>query len=204
MINCLIFDTVFYNCFIIYRIWGRLKGVNQKKNQDQQTPLERMVEGFLKGEIGPRKVEGIHPEDFQIIIDSIAHLFFFQKSKNGGKLGIEGLADYDGMRVEFSDVHAYPAIKKDRKSNYKIIVLPDIKDSEEAKQLRAREAIKEFDCLEVVEKYELCLRIFHTFSESELITLAREYDPLKRDTSALELRLNERAKKRAQGTHGQE
>ena len=111
--------------------------MNQKKNQDQQTPLERMVEGFLKGEIGPRKVEDIHPEDFQIIIDSIAHLFFFnQKSKKGSKLGIEGFADYDGMRVEFSDDVAYPAIRKDRKANYKIIVLPDIKDSEEAKQLR--------------------------------------------------------------------
>ena len=178
--------------------------MNHSKDHEQQTPLERMLEGFLKGEVGPRKVEDIHPEDFQIIIDSIAHLFFFQKSKKGGKLGIEGFADYDGLRVEFSDSLDYPAIKKDRKTNYKIIVLPDTKDSEEAKQIRAREAIKEFDCLEVVEKYELCLRIFHSFSESELIILAKEYDPLKRDTSALELRLRERAKKRGRGTHGQE
>lgn len=37
-----------------------------------------------------------------------------------------------------------------------------------------------------------------TFSEPELVTLAKEYDPLKRDTSMLERRLGERAKKRTE------
>lgn len=168
------------------------------KNSGGATPFERMVEGLLRGELGPRKVEDIHPEDFQIILDAIANLFFNQKSKKGSKLGIEGFADYDGTKIEFSKDVQYPAIRKDRKNNYKVIVLPDHGDAEDIKQLRVRDAIKDFDCLEAVEKYELCLRIFHTFSEPELVTLAKEYDPLKRDTSLLERRLRERAKKRTE------
>jgi hypothetical protein len=170
--------------------------MTSEKDRSEATPFERMVEGILQGDLGPRKVEDIHPEDFQIILDAIAHLFFHQKSKKGCKLGVEGFADYDGTKVEFSKEIQYPAIRKDRKNNYKIIVLPDHGDAEDVKQLRVRDAIKDFDCLEAVEKYELCLRIFHTFSEPELITLAREYDPLKRDISALEKRLRERAKRR--------
>jgi len=165
---------------------------------NKPTPFERMIEEFLHGEGGSRKVEDIHPQDFQIILDAIAHLFFNQKSKKGGKLGIEGFADYDGTKVEFSSEIQFAAIRKDRNDNFKIIVLPDNGDSDETKRFRVREAIKEFNCLEAVEKYELCLRIFHTFSEPELIVLAKEYDPLKRNIAPLEKRLHERARRRAE------
>lgn len=161
-----------------------------------ETPFAKLLETTLRGEIGHRKVEDIHPLDFEIIIDAIAWRFFNRFSTKEKKLGIESFADYDGIKIEFSKDTQYAAIKKDRSGNFKIIVLPDNSDPEEIKQHRAKEALKEFDCLETVEKYELCLRIFHTFNEPELIQIAH-HDPLKRDTTDLEKRLIERAKRRS-------
>ena len=171
------------------------------KHPSDPTPFERMVEGILHGEVGHHKVEDVHPEDFKIIADAIAHLFFNQHSnEKGTKLGVEGFVDYAGTKIEFSNDVRYPATRKDPTGNYKIIVLPDSGQSEDMKQILAREALKDFDSLEAVGKYDLCLRIFHTFSEPELILLAKEYDPLKRDTSLLEKRLRERAQRRADGS----
>jgi len=164
-------------------------------NQDK-SPFERMMGTMLSGNVQLPKLEDIHPEDFRIILDATISLFFTQSSKKGRKLGFESLTDYEGTKIEFSKTIKYPITKKDRKNHYKIVVLPDFDQPEEVKYIQAKEALKEFDCLETVEKYELCLRIIHTFSEEELIRLAKEFDPLKRETTKLEKRLNQRAAKR--------
>lgn len=163
---------------------------------EEESPFERMLGRMLSGDVRSPKIEDIHPEDFRLLMDAIVTLFFNQNTKKGRKVGLEGLTDYEGVRTEFSSDIQYPFTRKDRIDNFKVIVLPENDSSEELKQLRVRETLKEFDCLETVEKYELCLRILHTFSEKELIELAKQHDPFKRDTSKLEERLNHRALKR--------
>lgn len=170
--------------------------VMNDKDAKEESPFERMLKGFLKGDGRFQKIEDIHPEDFRIIMDAIVSLFFNQNSKKGRKVGLEGLTDYEGTKIEFSKFMKYTSTKKDRTDGYKVIVLPDKDYSEDIKQLLAKEAIKEFDCLETVEIYELCLRVFHTFSEEELILLASKHDPLKRDVTNLKERLRIRAEKR--------
>lgn len=162
---------------------------------DAKSPFEKMMSGMLTGDGRLQKIEDIHPDDFRILMDAIVTLFFNQNTKKGRKVGLEGLTDYEGVRIEFSRSIQYPCSRKDRIDNYKVIVLPETDSSEELKQIRAREALKEFDCLETVEKYELCLRIFHSLSEKDLIILAKLHDPLKRDISKLEERLSLRASK---------
>lgn len=163
---------------------------------NKSSPFERLLTNILEDGRSQRKVENFHPEDFRVIMDAIVTLFFNQSGKKGKKVGLEGLADYEGTKIEFSQTVQYPTTRKDRVDGYKVIVLPDANLSEEDKLLLAKEAIKEFDCLESVEIYELCLRIFHSFSEEELIVLASKFDPLKRDTADLIERLRVRAQNR--------
>ena len=170
--------------------------MTKDKDTSEQTPFERMVDQILHGK-GKRTVDDISPEDFLIVLDAIANLFFNQKSGAGDTAGIEGFAEDNGLQIEFSRDLKYPATRKAPKGFSKIIVLPDNGDSEETKELRARQALKEFDCLGAIRKYELCVRIFHTFAEAELIELARKYDPLHRDTTQLAQRLTERAERRS-------
>lgn len=165
------------------------------KKKDEKSPFEKLMNSILTSS-GVKKVEDIHPEDFKIIMDAIVTLFFEHDHQPGKKLGLEGMTDYKGVKIEFSSDVKYPSIKRDRVENYKIIVLPEDGLREDSKIMVAKEALKEFDCLETIEKYELCLRIFNSFSEKELSTLARDYDPYKRDIKKLEERLLERAKRR--------
>ncbi len=159
------------------------------------SPFEKLMTGILTSG-GLRKVEDIHPEDFKIIMDAIFTLFFSHSTSGEQKLGLEGMTDYQGIKIEFSKDLKYPSIKKDHNEKYKIIVLPENNESEDSKLLIAKEALKEFDCLETIEKYELCLRIFNSFGEKELSILAKEYDPYKRNTQKLEERLKQRASNR--------
>lgn len=165
------------------------------KKKEEKSPFEKMMNTLLATS-GVKKVEDIHPEDFKIIMDAIVTLFFEHDHLPGKKLGLEGMTDYKGVKIEFSPDAKYPFVKRDRLENYKIIVLPEEGQHENSKILAAKEALKEFDCLETIEKYELCLRIFNSFSERELSILAKEYDPYKRDSKQLEERLLERAKRR--------
>jgi hypothetical protein len=160
-------------------------------NEDK-SPFEKLISGIFTTN-GVRKIEDIHPEDFKIIMDAICTLFFSHSGSGEKKLGLEGLTDYSGIRVEFSPDINYPSIRRDRVKNFKIVVLPETNQTEEAKIIIAKEALKEFDCLETIEKYELCLRIFNSFSEKELFILARDYDPYKRDVTKLQERLKNRA-----------
>jgi hypothetical protein len=155
---------------------------------EEKSPFEKLINGiFSHG--GIRKVEDVHPEDFKIIMDAICTLFFSHNAAGDKKLGLEGLTDYSGVKIEFSPDTHYPSIRRDRIQNFKVVVLPENNQSEEAKIIIAKEALKEFDCLETIEKYELCLRIFNSFSEKELLILARDYDPYNRDISKLQERL---------------
>lgn len=165
------------------------------KKKEDKSPFEKLMNSLVSSN-GVRKVEDIHPQDFKIIMDAIVTLFFEHDHQPGKKLGLEGMTDYKGVKIEFSKDVKYPSIKRDRSDHYKIIVLPEDGLKEEAKIIAAKEALKEFDCLETIEKYELCLRIFNSFSEKELSTLAREFDPYKRDIKKLEERLLERARRR--------
>jgi hypothetical protein len=165
------------------------------KKKEDKSPFEKLMNTLITSS-GVKKVEDIHPQDFKIIMDAIVSLFFEHDQQPGKKLGLEGMTDYKGVKIEFSPDVKYPCIRRDRLENYKIIVLPEDGLREDSKVVAAKEALKEFDCLETIEKYELCLRIFNSFSEQELSTLAREYDPYKRDSKQLEERLLERAKKR--------
>ena len=159
---------------------------------EEKSPFEKLINGiFSHG--GIRKVEDVHPEDFKIIMDAICTLFFSHNAAGDKKLGLEGLTDYSGIKVEFSPDTHYPSIRRDRIQNFKVVVLPENNHSEEAKIIIAKEALKEFDCLETIEKYELCLRIFNSFSEKELLILARDYDPYNRDISKLQERLNRKS-----------
>jgi len=165
------------------------------KKKIDKSPFEKMMSNMLTNG-GMKKVEDIHPEDFKIIMDAIVTLFFEHDHQPGKKLGLEGMTDYKGVKIEFSPDVKYPSIRRDRLDHYKIVVLPDDGLREDSKIVAAKEALKEFDCLETIEKYELCLRIFNSFSEKELSTLARDYDPYKRDNKQLQERLIERAKRR--------
>lgn len=144
------------------------------------TPFENFIHSLMSSK--SMKVKDIHPEDFLIIMDSILALIF--KS--------DGLTKLKSTRIEFSSRIKYPYSSKNYDENLRTIYLPDNNEPEEIKQLMATEALKSFDCLDVIEKYELCLRIFHSFSEPELTMLAKEFDPYKRDTSKLEERLSKR------------
>ena len=165
------------------------------KKKDEKSPFEKLMSTLITSS-DVKKVKDIHPQDFKIIMDAIVSLFFEHDHQPGKKLGLEGMTDYKGVKIEFSPDVKYPSIRRDRLDNYKIIVLPEEGQREDSKFVAAKEALKEFDCLETIEKYELCLRIFNSFSEKELSTLAREYDPYKRDTKLIEERLLERAKRR--------
>lgn len=165
------------------------------KKKEEKSPFEKMMNSLITNG-GVKKVVDIHPQDFKIIMDAIVSLFFEHDQTPGKKLGLEGMTDYKGVKIEFSPDVDYPSIRRDRLENYKIIVLPEDGLREDSKIFAAKEALKEFDCLETIEKYELCLRIFNSFSEKELSTLAREYDPYKRDSKQLEERLLDRAKRR--------
>jgi len=164
---------------------------------EEKSPFEKLINGiFSHG--GIRKVEDVHPEDFKIIMDAICTLFFSHNAAGDKKLGLEGLTDYSGVKIEFSPDTHYPSIRRDRIQNFKVVVLPENNQSEEAKIIVAKEALKEFDCLETIEKYELCLRIFNSFSEKELLVLARDYDPYNRDISKLQERLTRKSSLKAE------
>ena len=165
---------------------------------EEKSPFEKLINGIFSSS-GIRKIEDVHPEDFKIIMDAICTLFFSHNTTGDKKLGLEGLTDYSGIKVEFSPEINYPSIRKDRLQNFKVVVLPDSNQSEEDKIIIAKEALKEFDCLETIEKYELCLRIFNSFSEKELLILARDYDPYKRDISKLQERLKIKASLKNEG-----
>ena len=177
------------------------KNVHQRKSQKRskresrknQSVLENLVARAL-GELGsgnPR-VQNLHPDDFHVLIDSIVSCFFL--NGESPEPGLAALVDYDGLKIELSGDIEFTAIRKDREANYKIVMLPNRTENEDSKELRVSDAIREYDCLEAIAKYQLALQILLTFEDPELVTLAKEHDPKKRDLKLLERRLEERSK----------
>tara|TARA_Y100000590_G_scaffold430890_1_gene545065 strand:- start:11071 stop:11586 length:516 start_codon:yes stop_codon:yes gene_type:complete len=152
-----------------------------KKASRKKSPFEHMMENFLSGNL--TSTNDIPVEHFGVLLDCFVHYFYGKGDKN--KSSLETLTDFDGLKTEFDRHTLYPYVKKDRsETNFKIIVLPEKSDSEEDKQSLVFRAIKEFDCLENLQIYQLILKIIQHYDEKQLIEFIKKYDPISRDNTA--------------------
>ena len=156
-----------------------------------KSPFERVMEEFLTGNFS--KPNGFPVEHFSVLFDCFVHFFYGKEGEN--KSGIKTLTDFDGLKTEFDQNTFYPYIKKDRNgSNYKIVVLPDNNENEERKEALVYQAIKEFDCLENLQIYNLLLKMIQHYDEKMLVDFIKEHDPISdRDKTETIKYLNERA-----------
>lgn len=159
--------------------------------ENNKSPFEMIMESFLTG--GFSQQNDFPVEHFSVLFDCFVHYFYGKEGDN--KSGIETLTDFDGLKTEFDVDANYPYLKKDRSGkNFKIVVLPDKKESEERKEILVQQAIKEFDCLENLQVYNLLLKMIQHYDEKLLIDFIQKHDPMpNRDKTEVIKYLNNRA-----------
>jgi len=137
---------------------------DNKEAESGTTAMADWLRGFLKGSDDQQVPKNEIPvEFFAILFDRFYNYFYEHGESLNSESAFQRMTEISGIKVEFEHNLEFPYSKKDKSGEkYRIIVLPDV-GSKTEKHQKAREAIKEFDCLEVLGTYQLLLTMLNSY-----------------------------------------
>jgi len=149
-------------------------------NENETTAMADWLRSFLKGTDDQQVPKNEIPvEFFAILFDRFYNYFYEHGESLNRDSAFQRMTEISGIKVEFEYNLEFPYSRKDKSGEkYRIIVLPDVGNKTEKHQ-KAREAIKEFDCLEVLGTYQLLLSMLNSYLyyPKNLIDFINECDP---------------------------
>jgi len=187
------------------------------------SPGGRFLErALLPTEKNGHKINGFHPDDLGIILDSLAYQIF-QNSSVEESPTFAWIARDRGIVIEFETTvegRTYPYRKISRNKSFKnqensenserknfddSLVYVYAKQSIATEELEAwvEEKLKTFEEVNVATKTELIRQCVGNYDEEQLIEIARSFDPLSRDLKKFTERLLTRKRDREQMSNSQ-
>lgn len=152
----------------------------EKNGQQEATPLASMMKAFLSNLEVNISTNEIPVDFFGIIFERFYNHFYDKGEGESGDTAFKRITEVSGIKVEFEKGISLPYSKKDRSGGkYRIIVLPDKGETQEEKDLRTFQILKEFDCLEALGTYQLILSMLNSYLHhpQNLIDFLKKNDP---------------------------
>lgn len=163
------------------------------------TPLERLIFSTLTG--GKRfefSLKDLEPEDIDRILYAFLSVHVFGSQHNDTPESDENLSAIRKL-CEVSEIEPafetreYPAMKRGKVANHKIILLPDSGNPSENEK-KALSIIKFFSGLEITQVTEAIITLIERFDENDIVKYVERYNASMR-TEELQS-FKERMKKR--------